>query len=117
MAFWKPGTVAPGSSSLREDEEEPNLLVYNPAQNLSLAKQRRLLPIFELRTPILYAVKKYQVLSLLDQARMLSPPSDTFPLLRPLLLWAKLGPGKQLVSCFFSFACGLHLTIAFSRIR
>ena len=71
MAFWKPGTVAPGvnrpavslTSSSRYDErtEDDGALsaVYNPATKLSLPAQRRSLPIFQNRMHILYLVEKY----------------------------------------------------------
>lgn len=53
--FWKPGTVAPGSTVEREDETEGGegggVIVYNPRQNLSLRQQRMQLPIYAARTP------------------------------------------------------------------
>lgn len=57
MAFWKPGTIAPGSnvpvpstksSAIdRENEKETNMAVYNPNAGLSFQQQRMRLPIFE----------------------------------------------------------------------
>lgn len=61
MAFWKPGTVAPGSdvpvptksSAIdREVEKDPTFAVFNPLQNLSLQQQRLRLPIFQNSTCI-----------------------------------------------------------------
>ena len=57
MAFWKPGTVAPGSNvpvptkgqstQDRENEAEGNYVVFNPNSGLSLQQQRIRLPIFQ----------------------------------------------------------------------
>jgi ATP-dependent RNA helicase DDX35 len=57
MAFWKPGTVAPGSTVAvptkgqsiedRENEKEGNYVVFNPNSGISLQQQRVRLPIFQ----------------------------------------------------------------------
>ena len=52
MAFWKPGTAAPGIDLDRDTEEEgsqggPLPYVYNRFGNLSLQQQRASLPIFK----------------------------------------------------------------------
>ena len=62
-AFWRPGTVAPGSAVSRAegggaaggggDEAAElsldGLMVYNPRQHLSIKQQRLLLPIYAQR--------------------------------------------------------------------
>jgi len=65
--FWKPGTVAPGVDVAREDETEAELAVYNPRQNLSIRQQRLMLPIYQNRKQILYALEKYQTLIIVGQ--------------------------------------------------
>ncbi|KAJ3165388.1 ATPdependent RNA helicase [Geranomyces variabilis] len=64
MAFWKPGTVAPGSNVDRETEHEADQAVvaqYNSNEALPLAQQRLKLPIYKNRNHILYLLEKYQV--------------------------------------------------------
>ncbi|KAI8825220.1 P-loop containing nucleoside triphosphate hydrolase protein [Fimicolochytrium jonesii] len=70
MAFWKPGTVAPGSSIDRESEKEEGQAVtaqYNANANASLSEQRLRLPIYKNRKQILYLVEKYQVVVVVGQ--------------------------------------------------
>lgn len=55
MAFWRPGTIAPGSnvpvpksSQLdREQEKDEDVAVYNPNSNVAIQKQRMMLPIYQ----------------------------------------------------------------------
>lgn len=50
MAFWKPGTAAPGIDLDRDSEEDRGQgalpYIYNKYGNLSLQQQRANLPIF-----------------------------------------------------------------------
>ncbi len=75
MAFWKPGTVAPGSNQLksaldRENDKEGAVIAHANVKGLTLQQQRVRLPIFSYRNffatnlqgdHILYLVEKYQV--------------------------------------------------------
>lgn len=92
MAFWKPGTIAPGSqqpaikeSQLdRENEKEVEVMVYNPFGSLSIQQQRVRLPIYQYSNHffknhllffnkkkkelhILYLVEKYPVLIIVGE--------------------------------------------------
>ncbi|KAI8922517.1 P-loop containing nucleoside triphosphate hydrolase protein [Powellomyces hirtus] len=70
MAFWKPGTVAPGSSVDREAEKEVDQTViaqYNANDGLALGQQRLCLPIYKNRSHILYLLEKYQVVVIVGQ--------------------------------------------------
>ncbi|KAF9200382.1 hypothetical protein BGZ49_009397 [Haplosporangium sp. Z 27] len=74
MAFWKPGTVAPGKyRSLvdREAEKDTEAIVvtYSDAKvaTLSLLDQRKTLPIYNHRIEFLYLIEKYQVVILVGQ--------------------------------------------------
>ncbi|KAI8981509.1 P-loop containing nucleoside triphosphate hydrolase protein [Pilobolus umbonatus] len=64
MSFWKPGTVAPGSSLDRDAENEADeaVLIHAEKQyrHLSLQQQRERLPVFKLRKELLYLVETYQ---------------------------------------------------------
>ncbi|RGB39678.1 P-loop containing nucleoside triphosphate hydrolase protein [Rhizophagus diaphanus] len=70
MAFWKPGTVAPGISVDREAEKETNenlVTFVNYDSNLSIQQQRKGLPIFKSRDQILYLVEQYQTTIIVGQ--------------------------------------------------
>ncbi|GBB97167.1 hypothetical protein RclHR1_02930016 [Rhizophagus clarus] len=70
MAFWKPGTVAPGISVDREAEKETseNLVTFvDHGSNLSIQQQRKILPIFKSRDQILYLVEQYQTTIIVGQ--------------------------------------------------
>ncbi|TPX44185.1 hypothetical protein SeMB42_g03260 [Synchytrium endobioticum] len=68
MAFWKPGTVAPGSNQDREDKDADAVLVYNQYDgSLPLSQQRLRLPIAKNRDQLLYLVEKYQVVVIVGQ--------------------------------------------------
>lgn len=81
MAFWKPGTIAPGSEVLapsknssqldRENEKDASTettnFVYNPNKKYSLQQQRIRLPIFQNREQILFLVEKYQVVIIVGE--------------------------------------------------
>lgn len=45
MSFWKPGTAEPGSSADRQSEEQAVGAIFNAGAHLSLADQRKRLPI------------------------------------------------------------------------
>jgi ATP-dependent RNA helicase DDX35 len=66
--FWKPGTIAPGSSIDRETEresEETLLNVYRDiSSRLTIQQQRERLPIYKHKHEILYLLDNYQVLIL-----------------------------------------------------
>lgn len=68
--FWKPGTVAPGSSVVREDVSDigGGLLAYTaqPA-TVSMKQQRLLLPIAGHRSQLLYALETHQVLIMVGE--------------------------------------------------
>ncbi|PVF95655.1 P-loop containing nucleoside triphosphate hydrolase protein [Serendipita vermifera] len=63
MQFWKPGTVAPGSSLDRATETEGHLLQSAPISTtfVSLQQQRERLPIFKYKKQLLYAIEQYGV--------------------------------------------------------
>ncbi|KAF9348435.1 hypothetical protein BGX34_002491, partial [Mortierella sp. NVP85] len=78
MAFWKPGTVAPGSlvpaiGSLvdREVEKDSDAVVIafsdTKYSSLPLSEQRKQLPVYNHRTEFLYCIEKYQVVVLVGQ--------------------------------------------------
>ncbi|KAF9900101.1 hypothetical protein BX616_002690 [Lobosporangium transversale] len=71
MAFWKPGTVAPGSLVDREAEKDTEAIViaHSDAKysTLSLSDQRKQLPVYSHRTEFLYLIEKYQVVVLVGQ--------------------------------------------------
>ncbi len=73
-AFWRPGTVAPGAAVERDDSSGSKLggadddagggggaaIVFNANEGLSMARQRRALPIFAVREQLLYCIERYQ---------------------------------------------------------
>ncbi|KAG2183343.1 hypothetical protein INT43_006348 [Umbelopsis isabellina] len=71
MAFWKPGTVAPGSTVDRETENETSEILTVIADQsyryLSIQQQRERLPIFKSRTQLLYLIESYQTLVVVGQ--------------------------------------------------
>ncbi|KAI7892139.1 P-loop containing nucleoside triphosphate hydrolase protein [Mucor mucedo] len=71
MAFWKPGTTAPGSSLDRDTENETGEAVVAHAEkqyrHLTLQQQRERLPVFKLRRTLLYLVEKYQTTIVVGQ--------------------------------------------------
>lgn len=68
LQFWKPGTVAPGSSLDREAEAEGSLAVSSArAGNLSLEGQRKRLPIYKHRDKLLWCVERYRVTIVVGQ--------------------------------------------------
>lgn len=64
MAFWRPGTSAPGLQAERPeglaDEAAASTLHLNPRHNLPLQQQRKLLPIARVRLELLYALERYR---------------------------------------------------------
>ena len=56
MAFWKPGTVAPGSTIDRASEAEESVATtsLNKNASLGLSMQRQRLPIYKQRAQICY---------------------------------------------------------------
>ncbi|KXS12668.1 putative ATP-dependent RNA helicase DHX35 [Gonapodya prolifera JEL478] len=70
MAFWKPGTIAPGSVVERDAQNELDssiLTTYNSFSRLSLQDQRQQLPIFANRNHILHLVETKRLLILVGQ--------------------------------------------------
>ncbi|KAF9171324.1 hypothetical protein BGX21_002859 [Mortierella sp. AD011] len=71
MAFWKPGTVAPGILVDREAEKDSEAIIvaYSDTKlaTLSLSDQRKQLPVYNHRTEFLYLIEKYQVVILVGQ--------------------------------------------------
>ena len=59
--FWRPGTARPAdlNSVDREPVREAMAVVHNPNAQLSLAQQRRRLPIFDERRGLLYMVENF----------------------------------------------------------
>lgn len=68
LTFWKPGTVAPGSSLDRATQEEGTLVQSAPAQgSLSIQAQRRSLPIAKHREKLLHCIQQYGVTIVVGQ--------------------------------------------------
>ncbi|KAG0022313.1 ATPdependent RNA helicase [Podila clonocystis] len=71
MAFWKPGTLAPGSQVDREagKESEAIIVTFSEAQyaTMSVAEQRQQLPVYKHRIEFLYLLENYQVVILVGQ--------------------------------------------------
>ncbi|KAI8079931.1 P-loop containing nucleoside triphosphate hydrolase protein [Halteromyces radiatus] len=71
MAFWKPGTIAPGSSVDRDTENETDTTVIAHAEqqyrHLTLKQQRERLPVFKLRRELLYSIETYQTTIVIGQ--------------------------------------------------
>eukprot|EP00842_Homolaphlyctis_polyrhiza_P005068 jgi/Hompol1/5562/HPOL_004543-RA len=72
MAFWRPGTTGPGStterdSGLRTTESDLAVTVFNPNDLLSIADQRKRLPAFKSRDQFLYLVETFQVVIVVGQ--------------------------------------------------
>ncbi|CAO3628301.1 unnamed protein product [Mucor hiemalis] len=71
MAFWKPGTLAPGSSLDRDTENETGEAVIAHAEkqyrHLTISQQREQLPVFKLRKELLYVIEKYQTTIVVGQ--------------------------------------------------
>ncbi|KAI9142335.1 P-loop containing nucleoside triphosphate hydrolase protein, partial [Paraphysoderma sedebokerense] len=79
MAFWKPGTVAPGSNVLRPvglrattaEEDDLVIATFNAysseASGLPLSQQRLRLPIYKHRNQILYLVENHPVTVIIGQ--------------------------------------------------
>lgn len=67
--FWKPGTIAPGVDIEREDASTgpSSLLTFHPRKNLTLKQQRLMLPIYQKRDQLLYALEKYQTVIIVGQ--------------------------------------------------
>ncbi|TPX31549.1 hypothetical protein SmJEL517_g05164 [Synchytrium microbalum] len=68
MAFWKPGSIAPGSHQDRDGDTENTVAVYNAYDGtLPLSQQRLRLPIAKNKDHLLYLVEKYQVVVVVGQ--------------------------------------------------
>ncbi|KAI9280046.1 P-loop containing nucleoside triphosphate hydrolase protein [Sporodiniella umbellata] len=71
MAFWKPGTIAPGSAVDRDTENETvdTVLAHADKQyrHLTMIQQRERLPVFKLRKEILYLLEKFQTVIVVGQ--------------------------------------------------
>ncbi|RUS22224.1 hypothetical protein BC937DRAFT_89952 [Endogone sp. FLAS-F59071] len=71
MAFWKPGTIAPGSTVDREGEKESAetiaTYVSQSLAALSIKQQRTRLPIYKSRVQVLYLVENYQTTIIVGQ--------------------------------------------------
>ncbi|KAL1929926.1 hypothetical protein VTP01DRAFT_1080 [Rhizomucor pusillus] len=71
MAFWKPGTIAPGSAVDRDTENETDQAVIAHTEqqfrHLTLKQQRERLPVFKRRREILYLLEKYQTVIVVGQ--------------------------------------------------
>ncbi|BEJ09885.1 hypothetical protein CcaverHIS641_0608000 [Cutaneotrichosporon cavernicola] len=68
LQFWKPGTVAPGSSLDRETEAEGALAISSArAGNLSLEGARQRLPIYKHRSNLLWCIERYAVTIVVGQ--------------------------------------------------
>jgi type IV secretory pathway ATPase VirB11/archaellum biosynthesis ATPase len=73
--FWKPGTLAPGVDIERDANEggaagagdEGDVAVYNANAHMSLRQQRMMLPIYQQRRQILYAIERYQTVIIVGQ--------------------------------------------------
>ncbi|CED83397.1 pre-mrna splicing factor [Phaffia rhodozyma] len=71
MAFWKPGTTAPGSVIDRETEAEGGSALVSSSlskyANLGLQGQRQRLPIYKHRDRLLYLIEKYPIVIVVGQ--------------------------------------------------
>ncbi|THH27631.1 hypothetical protein EUX98_g6554 [Antrodiella citrinella] len=68
MQFWKPGTVAPGSSLDRVNETDGSVVSSAPLSSLvSVQSARERLPIYRHREKLLYCVEKYGVVIVVGQ--------------------------------------------------
>jgi len=68
MQFWKPGTVAPGSSLDRATETDGSVISSAPlSSSVSVQSARERLPIYKHREKLLYCVEKYGVLIVVGQ--------------------------------------------------
>ncbi|KAF9961246.1 hypothetical protein BGZ72_004387 [Mortierella alpina] len=71
MAFWKPGTVAPGIQVDREAGKDSEAAVVAFADTkyttLPISEQRKQLPVYGHRTEFLYLLERYQVVILVGQ--------------------------------------------------
>ncbi|KAG2225110.1 hypothetical protein INT45_011793 [Circinella minor] len=71
MAFWKPGTIAPGSAVDRDTENETDKAVIAHAEqqfrHLTIKQQRERLPVFKLRRELLYLIDNYQTVIVVGQ--------------------------------------------------
>ena len=59
--MWKPGTARPNEPTVDREvvRESDGAIVHNPNAQLSLAQQRRRLPIYDERRNLLYMVESY----------------------------------------------------------
>ena len=59
--MWKPGTARPNEPTVDREvvRESDGAIVHNPNAQLSLAQQRRRLPIYDERRNLLYLVESY----------------------------------------------------------
>ncbi|KAF9586519.1 hypothetical protein BGW38_003205 [Lunasporangiospora selenospora] len=71
MAFWKPGTVAPGSLVDRETERDGEAVVAafsdSSYATFSINEQRKHLPVYRHRLEFLYTIERYQVVIVVGQ--------------------------------------------------
>jgi len=78
MSFWKPGTIAPGSTELvsrisseedREIVKESQEVILNvfSKRSISIQQQRLMLPVYQHRLQILYAVEHFQVVVIVGE--------------------------------------------------
>ncbi|GAA5941896.1 uncharacterized protein JCM15063_000812 [Sporobolomyces koalae] len=64
MSFWKPGTVAPGSSIDRDDAAAGGAITGRVTSHLAVSERRNRLPISKQRDNILYALEQHAVIVL-----------------------------------------------------
>ncbi|KAI8064826.1 uncharacterized protein B0P05DRAFT_229952 [Gilbertella persicaria] len=106
MSFWKPGTLAPGSSLDRDTENETGEAVVAHAdkqyRHLTLKQQRERLPVFKLRRELLYLVETYQTVIVVGQTGC----GKTTQIPQYLMESGWATHGKQIActqnSCYFS---------------
>ncbi|KAG9318354.1 P-loop containing nucleoside triphosphate hydrolase protein [Chiua virens] len=68
LSFWRPGTVAPGSSLDRLTQEQEHVIPSAPsADSLLVQAQREHLPIAKYREKLLYCVEQYPVTIVVGQ--------------------------------------------------
>ncbi|KAI9362530.1 putative Pre-mRNA splicing factor [Zopfochytrium polystomum] len=94
MAFWKPGTIAPGSNADRDAEQDASFVI-RPAivdESLSMQQQRERLPIFKHRLQLLYLVEKFQVVVLVGHTG--SGKTTQLPQYLFEEGWGKVGPRR-----------------------
>jgi len=88
LAFWKPGTVRPGSSVDRASEAEGDVLTSKPSSSsLGIQSQRERLPIYKHRNELLYCIEHFGVVIVHAQTGAGKTTHSSIPLRKRLGVW------------------------------